>query len=243
MPQQHQDCQLHSSSSHHERTYRLSSQEFHESIKTVSFISAPSIMTELTNCQAMNSPRASSQLHSSSSHHERTHRLSSQEFPKSIKTVSFISAPTTMRELTDCQAKNSPRASRLSALFQLQPPWENLHSVKPRIPQEHQDCQLHSSPSHYERTYILLSQEFPKTIKTVSFIPAPATMRTHRLSNQEFPKTIKTISFIVVPATMRELTDCQAKNSTKALRLSASFQLWPPWENLQTVKPRIPQKH
>jgi len=141
------------------------------------------------------------QLHFSSSHHERTYILSSQECHKSIKTVSFIPAAPTIRELTSCQAKNATRASRLSASFQLQPLWKNLLSVKPRMPQEHQDCQLHSSSSHHERTYHLSSQECPKSTMTVSFIPAPATIR--------------------------ELTFWQAKNASRASRLSASFQLQP----------------
>ena len=205
MPQENQDCQLYSSSSHHERTYSLSSQEFPKSIKAVNFIPAPATMRELTLCQAKNSPRASRlsasfqlqppsvnlpsvkpkmtqehqdcQLPSSSSQHQRTYRLSSQEYPKSIKTVSFIPALASIRKLTGCQAKNTPRVSRLSASSQLQLASENLLSVKPRIPQEHQDCQLYSSSIHHDRTYILPSQEFPKTIKTISFIPAPATMR------------------------------------------------------------------
>jgi len=197
------------------------------SIKTVSFISAPATMRELTFCQAKNTPRESRlsasfqlqppwenlhsvkiimpqehqdcQLYSSSSHHEETYQLSSQECHKSIKTVSFIPAPATMRELTSCQAKNAPRASRMSASIQLQPPWENLPAVKPRMPQEHQDCQLHSSSSHHERTY--------------------------SLSRQECHKSIKTVSFILAPTTMRELTSCQAPNAIRASRLSASFQL------------------
>ena len=202
-------------------------------------------MTELTYCQAKNSPRSSRpsasfqlqlpwgnlqpvkpripqehqdcQLHSSSSYHEVTYILSCQEFHKSIKTVSFIPALATMMELTNCQANNSPRASRLLTSFQLQPPWGNLQTVKPRIPQEHQDCQLHSSSSHHQRTYLLSSQEWPKTIKIISFISAPATMT--------------------------ELTDCQPKNAQRASRPSASFQLHPPLENLQTVNQTMTQDH
>src|SRR5882757_7054994 len=86
-----------------------------------------------------------SQLHSSSIHHERTYTLSRQELCKGIKTVSFIPAPFTMRELTLCQGKNGARASRLSVSIQLQPPGQNLPPVKVRMMQGHQDCQLHSS--------------------------------------------------------------------------------------------------
>src|SRR6266436_4278557 len=152
------------------------------------------------------------QLHSSSSHHERTYPLSRQEWCKGIKTVSFIPAPATMRELTHCQGKNGARASRLSASFQLQPPWENLQTVRARMVQGHQDCQLHSSSSHHERTYPLSRQEWCKGIKTVSFIPAPATMR--ELTNCQG----KTVSFISAPATMGELTNCQGKNGARASR-------------------------
>jgi hypothetical protein len=95
-PQAHQESQLHSSSSHHDRTYFLSSQGCHKHIKTVSFIPAPAtmteltfcqakdatIMTELTHCQAMDyQAHQDSQLHSSSSHHDRTYPLSSQGLP------------------------------------------------------------------------------------------------------------------------------------------------------------------
>jgi len=147
MPQEHQDCQIHSSSSHHKRTYFLSSQECPKSIKPVRFIPAPAIMRELTFCHTKNAPRASTlsgsfqlqplwenllpvkqrmphnhegcQIHSSSSHHKRTYILSNQECPKSINTVSIAPAPAARRELTSCQAMNAPRASRLSDSFQL----------------------------------------------------------------------------------------------------------------------------
>jgi hypothetical protein len=39
-----------------------------------------------------------------------------------IKTVSFIPAPATMKELTRCQVKDAKNASRQSASFQRQPP-------------------------------------------------------------------------------------------------------------------------
>jgi hypothetical protein len=142
------------------------------------------------------------QLHSNSSHHERTYSLSSQECQKQIKTISFISASATMRELTNCEAKNARSRSRPSASFQLQPPCENLLAVKPRMPGADQDHQLLSSSSHHERTYSLSSQECQEQIKTISFIPAPVTMR--------------------------ELTPCQAKNAKSRSRPSASFQLQPP---------------
>jgi len=157
------------------------------------------------------------QIYSSSSYHKRTYHLSSQECPKSIKTVRFILAPAITRELTFCQAKNTLRASRLSDSFQLQPLWENLPTVKPRMPQEHQDCQIQSSSAYHERTYQLSSKECPKSIKTVRFMPALATTR--------------------------ELTSCQAMNAPRASRLSDSFQLKLQWANLPTVKPRMPQKH
>ena len=185
---------------------------------------------ELTFCQAKNAIRASSlsdwlqlqplwenlqsfkprmaqehqncQIHSSFRYHKRTYQLWRQECPQSIMTVRSIPVPTTMRELTSCQAKNAPRASRLSDSSQLKPSWQHLLPVKPRMPQEHKHCQIHSSSSHHDSTYSLWSQECPKSIKTVRFIPAPATMR--------------------------ELTHCQAKNAPRASRLSDSFQLQPP---------------
>src|ERR1700710_417156 len=230
MPGADQHHQLHSSSSHHERTYFLSSQECQEQINTISFIPAPATMRELTCCQAKNArsrstPSASfqlqppsenllavkprmpgadqhHQLHSSSSHHERTYLLSSQECQEQINTISFIPAPATMRELTCCQAKNARSRSTPSASFQLQPPSENLLPVKPRMPGADQHHQLHSSSSHHERTYKLSSQECQEQINTISFIPAPATMR--------------------------ELTSCQAKNARSRPTPSASFQLQPP---------------
>jgi hypothetical protein len=39
---------------------------------------------------------------------------------------------------------------------------------------------------------------------------------------------------------MREPTNCQAKNARGRSRPSASFQLWPPGDNLPTVKPIMP---
>jgi hypothetical protein len=82
MPQAHQDGQLHSSSSHHNRTYPLSSPGCHKHIKTVSFIPAPATMTELTVCQTKDyQAHQDSQLHSSSSHHcEMAYPLPSQEY-------------------------------------------------------------------------------------------------------------------------------------------------------------------
>src|ERR1700710_1343214 len=153
MPGADQDHQLHSRSSHHERTYKLSSQECQEQIKTISFIPGPAIMRELTPCQAKNASRADQdhQLHSRSSHHERTYKLSSQECQEQIKTISFIPGSVTMRELTSCQAKNARSRLRPSASFQVQP--------------------------HDERTYKLSSQECQEQTKTISFIPDPATMR------------------------------------------------------------------
>jgi hypothetical protein len=142
------------------------------------------------------------QLHSGSSHHQRTYKLSSQECQEQIKTISFIPAPATMRELTNCQAKNARSRSRPSASFQLQPPGENLLPVKPRMPRADQDPQLQSSSSHHERTYFLSSQECQEQIKTISFIPALATIR--------------------------ELTPCQGKNARSRSRPSASFQLLQP---------------
>jgi YHS domain-containing protein len=145
-----------------------------------------------------------------------------------------------MRELTPCQAKNARSRSTPSASFQHQLPRENLLPVKPRMPGADQDHELQSSSSHHERTYFLSSQECQKQIKTMSFIPAPATMReltscqakmpgadqdnqlqsssshhesTYFLSSQECQEQIKTMSFIPAPATMRELTHCQAKNA------------------------------
>src|ERR1700709_825145 len=108
----------------------------------------------------------------------------------------------TMRELTCCQAKNARSRSTPSASFQLQPPSENLPTVKPRMPGADQHHQLHSSSSHHERTYFLSSQGCQEQINTISSIPAPATMR--------------------------ELPPCQAKNARSRSTPSASFQLQPP---------------
>jgi hypothetical protein len=96
MPGADQHHQLHSSSSHHERTYKLSSKEYQEQINTISFSPAPAIMTH--------------------------YLLSNQECQEQIKTISFISAPATKREPTCCQAKNARSRSTPSASFQLQPP-------------------------------------------------------------------------------------------------------------------------
>src|ERR1700710_2425367 len=100
-----------------------------------------------------------------------------------------------MRGLTCCQAKNARSRSRPSASFQVQPPSENLQTVKPRMPGADQDHQLDSRCSHHERTYKLSSQECQEQIKTISLIPGPATMR--------------------------ELTCCQAKNARSRSRPSA----------------------
>jgi hypothetical protein len=135
------------------------------------------------------------QLDSSSSHHERTYQLSSQEYQEQINTMSFIPAPATMRELTLCQAKNAKSRSTLSASFQLQPPQGNVPTVKPRMPGADQHHQLDPSSSHQERTYVLSSQEYQEQINTISFIPASATMRV--------------------------LTNCQAKNAGRRSTPSA----------------------
>jgi hypothetical protein len=142
------------------------------------------------------------QLHSTSSHHERTYLLSSHECQEQINTISLIAALATMRELTPCQAKNARSRSSPSGSFQLQPPRENLQTIKPRMPGADQHHQLQSSSSHHEKTYLLSSQECQEQINTISFIPAPATMR--------------------------ELTNCQAKNARSRSTPSASFQLQPP---------------
>jgi hypothetical protein len=120
-----------------------------------------------------------------------------------MKTISFITAPATRRELTPCQANHDDARSRSrpSASFQLQPLGENLQTVNVRIPGADEDYQLLSSSSHYGRTYKLSSQESQEQ-KTISFIPAPATMR--------------------------QLTNCQGKNARSRCRSSASFQLQPP---------------
>jgi hypothetical protein len=131
MPQGHQDSQLHSSSSHHERTYLLSRQGCHKHIKTVSFIPTPATMRELTSCQGNDA----------------------------TSTVSFIPAPATMRELTHCQGKDATSTSRQSASFQLQPPWENLPSVKARMPQAHHHSQPHFTSSTHTTTDLLSNQE------------------------------------------------------------------------------------
>jgi hypothetical protein len=128
-----------------------------------------------------------SQLHSNTSHHERTYSLSRQGCHKHIKTVSFIPAPSTMRELTIYQGKDATSTSRQSAPFQLQPPQENLPTVKARMPQAHQDSQLHSSSSHHESTY--------------------------HLSRQGYHKHINAVSLISPPAPIQSLTSCQIKNA------------------------------
>src|SRR5258707_292045 len=157
------------------------------------------------------------QLHSNSSQDQRTYQLSRQEWYKGIKTVRFIPTPASIRGLTDCQGKNGTRASRLSASFQLQLASEDLPPVKARMAQGHQDCQLHSNSSQHQRTYVLSRQEWHKGIKTVSFIPTPASIR--------------------------GLAACQGKNGTRASRLSASFQLQLASEDLHSVKARMAQGH
>jgi hypothetical protein len=147
MPGVHQHHQFHSSTSHYERTYKLSSQEYQEQINTISFNPAPATIRELTCCHTNNArsrsiPSASfhlqppweniptvkprmpgaNQLHSTSSHHERIYKLSSQECQEQITIISLIPAPATIRELTRCQAKNARSRSTPSASFQTQPP-------------------------------------------------------------------------------------------------------------------------
>jgi hypothetical protein len=144
-----QHHQLQSSSTQHERTYMLSSKKC-QKINTISFIPATATMRELTLCQAKNARRRSTpsasfqlqppeenllavkprmpgvdqhhQLHSSSSLHERTYQLSSQECQEQINTISCTPAPAFMGELTSCQAKNARSRSTPSAAFQLQSP-------------------------------------------------------------------------------------------------------------------------
>jgi hypothetical protein len=162
IPRADQHHQHHSHSSHHKRAYSLSSQECQEQINTISFMPAPATRREPTSCQAKNTRSRSTplasfwlqppggnllavkpripgadqyhKLHSSSSHQERTYSLSSQECQEQIITMSIIPAPATRRKLTNCQAKNARGRSTTSASFQLQPPGENIHPVKPRMP-------------------------------------------------------------------------------------------------------------
>jgi hypothetical protein len=80
--------------------------------RAISFIPAAATMRELTFCHAKNArSRSRHQLHSSSSHHERTYPLPSQECQEHIKTISFILAPATMRELTNCKVNNATSIS------------------------------------------------------------------------------------------------------------------------------------
>jgi hypothetical protein len=214
MPGADQHHQLHSSSSNHERTNILSCQECQEQINAISFNPAPATMNLQTVKPRMPGADQHHQLQSSSGHHERTYILSSQECQEQINTISFIPVPPTMRELTSCQAKNARSRSTPSASFQHQPPGENLLAVRPRMPGADEHHQSQSSSSHHERTYSLSSQEFQEQMNTISFDPAPAMMG--------------------------ELTCCQGKNARSRSTSSASFQLQSPWENLQTVKPRMP---
>jgi hypothetical protein len=158
-------------------------------MKTVSFNPAPATLTELTACQA-------------------------KDATSTFTTVSFNPAPATMTELTACQAKDATSTSRQSASIQLQPPLQNLLPVKPRMPQAHQDCQLHSSSSHNDRTYMLSSHGCHQHIKTVNFNAAPVTTvrwLTH-CPARNMPH-IKTISFIPPSATIQKLTSFQIRNT------------------------------
>src|SRR5437588_854783 len=128
------------------------------------------------------------QLHSNCSQHERNYFLSRQECHKGIKTVSFIPTAASMRGLTCCQGKNATRASRRSASWQMQPASEDLLPVKARMPQGHQDCQLHSNCSKQERTYLLKRQECHKGIRIVSFIPTAARRRGFTSCQAKNPK-------------------------------------------------------
>jgi hypothetical protein len=240
MPGADQYHQLHSSSSHQERTYILSRQECQEQINTIRFIPAPVTMRELTDCQeyeeqintisCIPAPATIRELTTCQAKNHRSRSTPSASFQlqpprenllsvkakcqEQINTITFIAAPATKRELTLCQAKNARRRSTPSASIQLKPPGENLLSVKPRMPGADQHHQLHSSSSHHERTYPLSHQECQEQINTIRFIPAPATMG--------------------------ELTLCQAKNARGRSTPSASFQLQPPRENLLPVKARMP---
>src|SRR5882757_8689381 len=102
------------------------------------------------------------------------------------------------------------------------PAWEDLLSVKARMPQGHQDCQLDSNCSQHERTYKLSRQECHKGIKTVSLIPTAASMRGLTNCKGKNAKGIKTVSLIPTAASMRGLTHYEDKNATRASRLSAS---------------------
>jgi hypothetical protein len=204
MPRADPHHQLYYTSSHHETAYSLSSQECQEQINTISFILASAgdhenLLPVKPRIPGADQPH---QLHSSFSHHETTYFLSSQECQEQMNTISFIPTPATVRELTNCQAKNARSRSTPSTSLQLQPPSENLLPVKPRMAGADEYHQLYSSSSHHKRTYKLSSQEWQEQINTISFIPAPVTMR--------------------------ELTCCQAKNGRSRSTPSTSFQLQPP---------------
>jgi len=184
MPQVHEHSQVDSSSSHHQTTYCLSRQECHKCINTVRLIPAPATIRQLTHCQGKNATSAwtqsgwfqlqppsdnllpvkarmpqvhqHSQLDSSSSHHQTTYCLSRQECHKCMNTVRLIPAPATNdQQLTSCQGKNATSAWTQSGWFQLQPPSDNLLTVKARMSQVHEHSQLHPSSSHHQTTYKL----------------------------------------------------------------------------------------
>jgi hypothetical protein len=166
-----------------------------------------------------------------------------------------MTAPATKRELTNWQAKNAKSRSTPSALFQLQPPSENLLAVKARMPGMDQHHQLHSRSSHQRaltncqakngRSRSTTSASFQLQPLQDNLLPVKPRIpgadqhhqlhyssshheRTYQLISHKYQEQINPISFIPAPATMRELTNCQAKNGRSRSTPSASFQLQPP---------------
>jgi hypothetical protein len=142
MPQAHQDNQVHSCSSHHDRTYILLSQGCHKHINTIRFNPAPATMTELTLCQAKDTTSTSRQSGSFQLQPPRQNLPSVKPRMPQAHQDSQVHSSSRMTELTSCHAKDATSRSRQSASFQLQRPSQNLHSVKPRMPQAHRDSQL-----------------------------------------------------------------------------------------------------
>jgi hypothetical protein len=88
MPEGNQDSQLHSSSSHHERTYMLSSHACRKHSKTVSFNPTP-----VTTVRCLTHWHARNMWH--------------------IKTISFISPAATIQKLTSFQVRNAITVSNI----------------------------------------------------------------------------------------------------------------------------------
>ena len=160
MPGGDQDHQLQSSSSHHERTYILSSQECQEQIKTISFIPSPATMTELTHCQ-VNDPTSISNVHNESNF---------VTVKKSCHTAPPLTPIASLTTCTSMYYYNYWWIINALSLWQI-PIQHSLGAIEIPPPHSLNDCQMERS--FHLPPYVETTLQFPSALEcTYLSIPA-----------------------------------------------------------------------